>query len=38
MNIRFQNYAIKREENRNLEKQEKFEKWLQSDTDRNISN
>jgi len=38
MNIRFQNYAIKRQENRNQEKQEKFQKWLNSDTDRNISN
>ena len=38
MNIRFQNYAIKREENRNQEKHEKFQKWLNSNTDRNISN
>ena len=38
MNIRFQNHAIKRQENRNQDKQEKFQKWLNSDTDRNISN
>ena len=38
MNIRFQNYAIKCEENRNQEKEEKFQKWLNSNTDRNISN
>ena len=38
MNVRFQNYAVKRKENRNLERQKKFEKWLNSDTDRNILN
>ena len=38
MNVRFQNYAAKRKENRNIEKQKKFEKWLNSDTDRNILN
>ena len=38
MNIRFQNHAIKRQENRNQDKQEKFQKWLNSNTDRNISN